>query len=170
MNINIIIPAIISGLLCTVIALIHTHYSQLRSFRIKTALKIVEECDKLLRAYSKLKSSAQTESSEDDINDFVYMHNEFSGDVMIELAYGENEQIKKYREFRERLFSAVMDMNQPDSGRIDRKEEERIAKLKSELFKALLNKNRFKQFLLYCFEAFRYIKQSKIKCSGKYKK
>ena len=135
---EIIISAIISGLLATFITLIYTYHSQQRSFRIKTALKIVEECDKLLRVYSKLKSSAQTELREDGIKDFVYMHNEFSGDVMIELAYGKNDQIKKYREFRARLFSAVIDMNQPDSGSIERKEEEHIAKLKSELFDSLI--------------------------------
>jgi hypothetical protein len=135
---EIIISAIISGLLATFITLIYTYHSQQRSFRIKTALKIVEECDKLFKVYSKLKSLVQTESSEDGIKDFVDMYNEFSGDVMIELAYGENEQIKIYRKLRARLFSAVMDMNQPDSGKIDRKEEESIAKLKSKLFNSLI--------------------------------
>ncbi len=134
---EIIISAIISGLLATFITLIYTYHSQQHSFRIKTALKIVEECDKLFRVYSKLKSLAQTESSEDGIKDFVDMYNEFSGDVMIELAYGENDQIKKYRELRASLLGTVMDMNQPDSDKKDRKEEERIAKLKSELFNSL---------------------------------
>ena len=138
---EIIISAIISGLLATSITLIYTHLSQQRSFRIKTAIKVVEECDKLLRVYSKLKLkfSAPTESSEDGFKDFMSMYNEFSGDVMIELAYGENEQIEKYRKFRATLFGAMLDMNQPDGGRINRKEEERIAKLKSELFNSLLN-------------------------------
>lgn len=139
--IQIIIPAIFSGILATSITLIYIHLSQQRSFRIKTAFKVIDECDKLLKVYSKLKSSTLTESSEDGFKDFMSMFNEFSGDAMIELAYGENEQIKKYREFRARLFGAMMDMNQPDGGRINRKEEERITKLKSELFNSLI-KNR----------------------------
>jgi hypothetical protein len=167
---EIIISAIISGLLATSITLIYTHLSQQRSFRIKTALKVVEECDKLLRVYSKLKLkfSAPTESSEDGFKDFMSMYNEFSGDVMIELAYGENEQIEKYRKFRATLFDA-MDMNQPDVGRINRKEkeEERITKLKSELFNSLINDGIIYKIKTIILEI---ANGTKIKCSGKYKK
>ena len=144
---EIIISSIIPALLATSITLIFTHRSQQRSFRIKTALKVIEECDKLLKVYSKLKSlksSAPTESSEDGFKDFKSMYNEFSGDAMIELAYGENEQIEKYRKFRTTLFDAMMDMNQPDVGRINRKEEKRITKLKSELFNSLIKNSRYK--------------------------
>ena len=135
---EIVISAIISGLLATSITLIYTHYSQQRSFRIKTALKIVEECDKLFKVFSELKSLAQTKSSEYDTNQFMAMYNEFSGDVMIELAYGKDEQIQKYRELRTRLLSYVIDMNQPSGLKTDRKEEERISKLKSDLFDVLI--------------------------------
>ena len=164
---EIIISSIISGLLATSITLIYTHLSQQRSFRIKTALKVVEECDKLLRVYSKLKSSAPTESSEDGFKDFMSMYNEFSGDAMIELAYGENEQIEKYRKFRTTLFDAMMDMNQPDVGRINRKEEKRITKLKSELFNSLINDGIIYKIKTIILEI---ANGTKIKCSGKYKK
>jgi len=135
---EIVISAIMSGLLATLITLIYSHYSQQRSFRIKTALKIVEECDKLFKVFSELKSVAQTKSSECDTNKFMAMYNEFSGDVMIELAYGKDKQLQKYRELRTRLLAYVMDINQPNGFKIDRKEEERIFKLKSDLFDLLL--------------------------------
>lgn len=66
------------------------------------------------------------------------IYNEFSGDVMIELAYGKNEQIQKYRKLRARLLGYVMDMNQPNNFKVDRKEEERISKLKTDLFDSLI--------------------------------
>jgi hypothetical protein len=136
---EIVISSIISGLLATLIALIYTHYSQQRSFRIKTAFKIVDECDKLFKVFYELRSLAQIESSEYDINQFMAIYNQFSGDVMIELAYGKGKQILKFKELRTRLLNYVMDMNQPNGFKIDNKEEERISKLKSDLFDLLIN-------------------------------
>ncbi|MGD9159796.1 MAG: hypothetical protein PVG39_15380 [Desulfobacteraceae bacterium] len=133
-----IISSIISGLIATLITLIYAHYSQQCSFRIKTALKIVEECDKLFKVFSELKSLAQTKSSKYDTNQFMAMFSEFSGDVMIELAYGKDVQIQKYRDLRTRLLGYVMDMNQPNGFKVDRKEEEIIYKLKSDLFDSLI--------------------------------
>lgn len=133
-----VILSIISGLLAALITLFYTHYSEQRSFRIKTALKIVEECDKLFKVFSELKALAHTKSSEFNTNQFMSIYNEFSGDVMIELAYGKNEQIQKYRKLRARLLGYVMDMNQPNNFKVDRKEEERISKLKTDLFDSLI--------------------------------
>lgn len=133
-----VILSITSGLLGIFLTLIYTHYSQQRLFRIKTALKIVEECDKLFKVFSALKTSAQTKSSGYDTSQFMAMYNEFSGDVMIELSYGKNEQIQKYRELRTRLLNYVMTMNQPNGFKADRKEEDKIKKLKTDLFDSLI--------------------------------
>jgi len=135
---EIILSTLISGLLATSITLIYTHRAEKRSFRIKIAIRVVEECDKLLKIYYKLKSSNDGNSIDNDFSDFMSVYNEFSGDVTIELAYGKKNQLEKYRIFRTDLLETILDMKQNFKNRVDRKVEERISTAKTELYDALI--------------------------------
>lgn len=103
------ISALFSGLLAVIISVLYNHYSKVRELRVQTTIKVVEECDRLHKAYYNFKESKTEESKENHFKTFQRIYNKFNCDVMIELAYGNGTILKMYRRFRSTLHEAMME-------------------------------------------------------------
>ena len=105
---ELIFSGLFSALLATVISVSFTHYSNVKALRVQTTIKVVEELDRLHRIYYEFKGVNNGALKEETFNRFQCIYNEFSCDVMIELAYGTGMALKRYRRFRSELHEAVM--------------------------------------------------------------
>ena len=139
------ISALFSGLLAVIISVLYNHFSKVRELRVQTTIKVVEECDRLHRAYYEFKGSKSEGLKEESFNRFQNIYNEFGCDVMIELAYGKGKTLKRYRRFRIELHEAMMAIH--DSGNITGTSnrntiniENEINELRKQLFNSLITK------------------------------